>query len=150
MTTPQAIRLIKEFEACTLPKAEWTHEAHFIAAAWYCLNYPLPQAIGHIRNNIKSYNLQVGGLNTDSAGYHETITLFYITQIIQYLTKANISELTDHTIQTILQQPFLDRQYIFDHYTKDRLMSPQARRNWVEPDKHSAIPKTSSSSSPTR
>ena len=30
-----AVRLVAQFENCTLPKAEWTHRAHLAVALWY-------------------------------------------------------------------------------------------------------------------
>ena len=58
----------------TLPKTVWTHAAHFAATLWLLRCRPeidLPRAMpGYIR----SYNEATGGANTDSSGYHETIT----------------------------------------------------------------------------
>lgn len=108
--------------------------AHFMVAIWYCTSYPLPDAVQKIRTGIKQYNVSVGGQNTDSAGYHETITLFYTTVIAQYLVAGNITTLTDSEISIFLQQPFLEKDYLLRFYTRELLLSPAARRNWMPPD----------------
>ncbi len=131
MKLEQATRLVHQFEAGTLPKEEWTHTAHFIMAFWYCMQLPLPQAVKKIRNGIKEYNLSVGGANTDTSGYHETITLFHIMQVSNYLVTTGIAELTDEALATFLQQPFLNREYICQFYPKEKLMSTAAREKWT-------------------
>ena len=135
MESEKARLLIQGFENCTLPKEEWTHASHFIMALWYCTHLPLPQAIQKIRSGIRQYNLSVGGVNTDMSGYHETITLFYTTQVADYLVAAGVSSLTKETISNFLQQPFLDKDYILRFYNREVLMSKEARQQWVKPDK---------------
>jgi hypothetical protein len=135
MKLEKASWLVEEFENCTLPKEEWTHVSHFIMALWYCIKLPLPQAIQKIRSGIMTYNVSVGGANTDVSGYHETITLFYTTKVANYLVTNGVTTLTDETIITFLQQPFLMKDYILQCYSKELLMSQYARLNWLAPDK---------------
>ena len=59
---------------CSLPKAEWTHAAHFAAAFWL-LRQPGVDAIREMPKLIRAYNEVTGVPNTDTDGYHETITL---------------------------------------------------------------------------
>lgn len=135
MNVTQLGLLIEKFEACTLPKEEWTHVNHFVMALWYCTQLPLPQAIEKIRSGIKRYNESIGGKNTADAGYHETITLFYTRTIADYLLTANVCELTDKTLSTFMQQAFLRKEYILRFYSRDLLMSKDARLYWKAPDK---------------
>jgi len=131
MTLEQTSRLVSQFEDRTLPKEQWTHTAHCIVAFWYCIQLPLPQAIQKIRNGIRAYNVSIGGANTDTSGYHETITLFYANTISHYLVTSGITELTDEQIADFLQQPFLARDYIFQFYDTALLLSREARRTWT-------------------
>jgi hypothetical protein len=59
---------------CTLPKPEWTHRAHFAAALWLLAHTDVLANAGGMAPLIRAYNEATGGENTDSAGYHETIT----------------------------------------------------------------------------
>ena len=135
MQLEKAACLVEQFEKGVLPKEQWTHTAHFIMAVWYCVGVPLPEAVEKIREGIKRYNVSVGGKNTDSSGYHETITLFYTMSIAHYLVRAGVKTLTDETLSVFLQQPFLEKEHIHRFYSKELLMSTQARRGWVEPDR---------------
>lgn len=130
------MNLIEQFENCTLPKAEWTHENHFVMALWYCVKYPLPEAVSKIRNGIKRYNESVGGQNTGESGYHETITLFYTSRIADYIITKGISTFTEAVLTDLLQQPFLQKDYISGFYSHEYLMSKEARKCWQAPDKN--------------
>ena len=70
-----------------LAKDEWTVEAHLVVELWNILHYDLPEAEQRIRDGIKSYTVAAGGHNTDSTGYHETITLFYMDAIDDFLDR---------------------------------------------------------------
>ena len=61
--------------ACTLPRTEWTHAAHFAAALWLMRYRPELDAAVTMPGLIRAYNESVGRVNDDSGGYHETITL---------------------------------------------------------------------------
>jgi len=139
MQMEKAARLVEQFEKGILPKEQWTHTAHFIMAVWYCVDVPLPLAVEKIREGIKQYNVSVGGKNTESSGYHETITLFYTMTVAHYLVRAGIRNLTDETLSMFLQQPFLAKEHIHQFYSKELLMSVQARRGWVAPDKTTSL-----------
>lgn len=129
------MKLIEQFENCTLPREEWTHENHFVMAFWYCMNYPLPEAVQKISNGIKKYNESVGGQNTAEAGYHETITLFYTRTVADYLITHKITTFTADILSEFLQQPFLKKDFIARYYSQAYLMSKEARLEWRAPDK---------------
>lgn len=139
MQMEKAARLVEQFEKGVLPKEQWTHAAHFIMAVWYCVEAPLPLAVEKIREGIKRYNVSAGGKNTESSGYHETITLFYTMTIAHYLVRTGVRTLTDETLSVFLQQPFLAKEHIHQFYSKELLMSVQARLGWVEPDRTTSL-----------
>jgi hypothetical protein len=134
MTIEQAKDLVTQFEECSLPKERWTHEAHFVMALWYCSHQPVPVALQSIRDGIKKYNVSVGGANTEDAGYHETITVFYTRIIINYLLKSHTTTGFRHKLAGLFQQPFMAKDFPLQYYSKDRLMSKKARKEWIPPD----------------
>jgi hypothetical protein len=138
MKWEKAAWLVEQFEKGSLPKEQWTHSAHFVVAFWYCTQYPLPQAIKKITTGIKAYNVASGGQNTEDSGYHETITLFYITVISGYLVTEEVSALTDEALAVFLQQSFLAKDFIYLFYSVPLLKSKQARQGWVAPDKNNS------------
>jgi hypothetical protein len=85
--------LIEQFETCTLPKEQWTHRTHLTIACWYLLQEPLPAATPRIRARIQQYNAAQEIVTTPTSGYHETLTLFWISLIHAYLLMQEESDL---------------------------------------------------------
>src|ERR1022692_938447 len=79
---------IRAFEGCTLPKAEWTHAAHLLTGACYVHALGEQAATGAMRTNVRRFNESVGGKNTDTSGYHETITVAWIKLLAALLQRA--------------------------------------------------------------
>lgn len=120
--------------ACTLPKERWTHEAHFAATAWLMRCHPeidLPQKLPSI---IARYNEAVGGQNTDTAGYHETLTQFYIRVVRAFLASRPGGEDLLATVNALVTSPLAQRGYPLSFWSRERLFSVPARRHWIEPD----------------
>lgn len=137
--------VVKKFFSCTLPKQEWTHEAHLRVGLWHLLHYSPSESMARLRQSIKRYNVACGVENTDSQGYHETITRFYVLLIARFIEtniqlvnaivttpsneRVNIDLLANELIKR-----YGDRLLIFKYYSRERLMSRKARLEWVEPD----------------
>ena len=69
----------------SLPQAEWTHAGHFAAALWLLRHEPEAVVRRRMPPMIRAYNAATGGVNTDEAGYHETITLASIAAARAFL-----------------------------------------------------------------
>ena len=125
--------LVSAFEACTLPREEWTHRAHLTVALWYLLHHDAAEATPLIRAGIQRFNRARGIMTTRTGGYHETITLFYIRVIDKYLSGAR-TETTLINLFNNLFEKYGDRRLPLEYYSRERLMSSEARLRWVEPD----------------
>lgn len=115
--------------ACTLPKERWTHAAHFASALWL-LRDRGDAAYAEMPGLIRAYNESVGGRNTDTEGYHETITQASLHMAARALQGAPLHVV----LAELMAGPCGQSGWIFDHWTKDVLMSPEARRRWTPPD----------------
>src|SRR3954471_10611137 len=73
--------LVRAFERCTLPAAEWTHREHLTVAVWYLLHHPREDATDRIREGILRFNRSHG----NATGYHETLTLAWSAVIARFL-----------------------------------------------------------------
>ncbi|HEY9296919.1 MAG TPA: hypothetical protein VIQ31_11195 [Phormidium sp.] len=124
--------LIAAFENCTFPKIEWTHPAHLIVALWYLTHYSETEATNYIRNGIQKYNSAMGIKTTKDSGYHETLTLFWIRIVSQFLSIHPHRDILD--LANRLAQNYANKNLPFEYYSRDLLMSWSARTNWVEPD----------------
>ncbi|MBA4161716.1 MAG: hypothetical protein C0515_06500 [Novosphingobium sp.] len=129
-----AIRHIGEgLLARTLPKPEWTHEAHLAACAWLVLERPDVTPETDLPGIIRSYNVAAGGENTDSAGYHETLTQLYIKGVRRFLATCEADGLLAK-VNALLASDMAPRDWPLRFYSRELLFSVPARRGWVEPD----------------
>ena len=123
------------FIAVALPKSEWTHHAHLAVGTWQVNADGPEQALATLRTGIRQLNDAHGTANSDSGGYHETITRAYVVLIAEFLGRAEASDgkLAAH-VQALLASPLASRAALLAFYSKSRLFSVEARRDWVEPD----------------
>jgi hypothetical protein len=125
--------LIHAFQECSLPRSQWTHEAHLTVALWYLFYDSEQEAINAVRNGIKRYNSVQGIETAKDGGYHETLTLFWVRTIRRYLADESRNRSMVNLANGLIAK-YADRTLPFTYYTRDRLMSSEARINWVEPD----------------
>lgn len=125
-------KLIVGFNTHTLPKEEWTHPAHLIVALWYVKYFGEEMAGKELNKRISAYNAAVGGVNSNTEGYHETITLAWIKIVNQFL---NIQTGTFEALALKLTSvDFTRNHHPLNFYSKEVLDSVTARKSWVEPD----------------
>jgi hypothetical protein len=125
--------LVEAFLACTLPKKEWTHQAHLRVGLWHLLRHDGDAALALLRERIQRYNACCGESNTDHSGYHETITRFYVWIIGRFLQSADRSLRIDRLEEELIRR-YGEKSLPLRYYSRERLFSVLARRQWVEPD----------------
>ena len=125
---------VASFESGTFPKSEWTHASHLAMASYYLWRFPLREATTRIRNGIRHYNVSQGGVNTAESGYHETLTIYWIQRIAEYL--AEMPEGTNFlkAVHGLVERYRARRDLFKDYYSFDVVNSMEARARWVPPD----------------
>ncbi|MEA3061401.1 MAG: hypothetical protein QOJ94_1182 [Sphingomonadales bacterium] len=120
--------------ARTLPKLEWTHEAHLATTLWLIVERPdiLPER--DLPQLIRAYNESVGGVNSDTEGYHETITQCFVRAIRLYLGRTDPALPLVARVNGLLRSAEGRRDWPLCFYDPGTLFSVEARRRWVEPD----------------
>jgi hypothetical protein len=116
----------------SLPKAEWTHVAHFAAALWL-LRQPNMDADRDMPRLIRAYNETTGVSNTDTSGYHHTITLGSLRAARAWLVRRHGVALHD-ALRELLESEFGRADWLLTYWSKSVLFSSAARNAWVEPD----------------
>lgn len=120
--------------ACDLPKEEWTHGAHFAAALWLMRYRPEIEPAREMPGMIRAYNESRGGVNSDTSGYHETITQASLraTRGVYdaYPADVPVWRIANALMKSNLANP----NWLLEYWSRDRLMSVDARRAWLEPD----------------
>ncbi|MBK9016583.1 MAG: hypothetical protein IPM82_22295 [Saprospiraceae bacterium] len=130
-----AENLMKGFTECTLPKEEWTHESHLIAGLWLLARHG-EKALPEMRTRLLRYNESVGGVNDDHNGYHETMTVFWLWAIRELFADDNgkVYWSQDALDDLIFDETLADRNLWTEFYSKEKMMSVEARGGYVPPD----------------
>lgn len=117
-----------------LPKREWTHAGHFAAALWLLRTRGFDATARDMPDIIRAHNLSVGGANTDTEGYHETITQASI-RAARSVLDAHAPDAPLHKVANALMNgEFGASSWPLWYWSQPVLFSVEARRAWVEPD----------------
>jgi hypothetical protein len=130
----EIIRIGQGLIACTLPRTDWTHAAHFAAALWLMRYRPDLDAAATIPGLIRAYNESAGRVNDDSGGYHETITQASLRAARGVLDAYPPDMPVWRIVNALLSTNLANPNWLLEYWSRDRLMSVEARRQWVEPD----------------
>ncbi|WP_304187983.1 hypothetical protein [Phenylobacterium aquaticum] len=118
----------------TLPKAEWTHAAHFAAALWLLRSRPDLPLAERMAEIIRAYNEATDTPNTDSGGYHETITRASMTAAISVLSHQPAARPLHEVVDVLMATELGRSDWPLAYWSKATLFSVEARRAWVGPD----------------
>jgi hypothetical protein len=118
----------------SLPKKEWTHAAHFAAALWL-LRQPAAVPLEHrMPSIIRAYNEATGVANTDTGGYHATITQASLRAARAFLGGYPETQPLHEVTNLLLASSLGNRDWPLVYWSRERLFSVEARRAWVAPD----------------
>lgn len=124
--------LVARFEAGSLPLAEWHHAEHLAVATWYVRRLPFDAAVAALRAGIQRFNAGHGIVTTPELGYHETVTVYFARRIRAILEAPGAPPAAEGLGAVLAELG--DKMTILRHYTRERVMSAEARAGWVEPD----------------
>ena len=130
----EIIRIGEGLAARTLPRAEWTHAAHFAAALWLMRYRPELVAARDMPGLIRAYNQSVGRVNDDNGGYHETITQASLRAARGVLDAYPADMPVWRIVNALMSSGLANPNWLLEYWSLDRLMSVEARRQWLEPD----------------
>ena len=130
----EIVRIGEGLLARTLPRPDWTHEAHLAATTYLLTRRPDVDIDQELPGIIRAYNESVGGVNSDSEGYHETITRLFLHGVRLFLSEADGDEPLHELVNELLLSPMGRRDWPLRFYSAERLFSVEARRKFVPPD----------------
>jgi hypothetical protein len=116
----------------SLPKTEWTHAAHFAVALWLLRQRGL-QAMVDMPPLIRAYNESTGVVNSDTSGYHQTITVASLRAGHAWLAARPRTPL-HLALRELLDSAYGRSDWLLSYWSRERLFSTAARRGWIEPD----------------
>lgn len=134
VTDDAIVRIGEGLLARTLPRADWTHEAHLAATTYLVLQRPDIDLDEKLPGIIRRFNESLGGVNSDTEGYHETITRSFLKGVRLFLDQADTRSPLHRLVNELLLSPMGRRDWPLRFYSRERLFSVEARTAHVGPD----------------
>lgn len=116
------------------PEADWKHREHCVATLGLILFYPEMDLDHELPGIIQRFNVAHGGQNTDTSGYHHTMTLLYLNAIRHFVSTLPQGTSPADAARALLRSAIGTKEYPLRYYSRECIKSKEARRGWVEPD----------------
>lgn len=119
------------FEACTLE--EFHHRDHIKVAYLYLRQHPVDDAIAKVRGGLQRLAKAWGAPVDDlERGYHETMTQAWVRVVHVALSDDGAAQSADAFCDE--HPKLMEKKYLDLFYSRQRLISWEAKRGFVEPD----------------
>lgn len=105
---------VGRFERCEYALEEFRHTEHLKVAWTYLQLYGYDAAVSKMRGGLERFSA-----HHNKSGYNETITVFWMRKLQQQCA------------EDLCEMP---KETLFLHYTRERVMSDEAKKRWIEPD----------------
>jgi hypothetical protein len=131
------------FQRAALPAAAWTHEAHLRIAWMHLRRHALDEAHLLMRVGIIRLNAFHALVETPSRGYHETITRTWLRLVAAAMRappagqgprQTTEADAADSRAFLAAHGDRLGKDAPMRHYSRERLLSVEARAVFVPPD----------------
>ena len=120
--------VVERFETCVYAAEEFTHARHLTVACWYLSTLSPDAALARMRDGLLRFTAHHG-----KHGYHETLTRFWMLLLEESLAGQPLgTPLTEKVNNAV--KCFESKEVAFEYYSRERVLSEAARREWVEPD----------------
>jgi hypothetical protein len=117
--------VVRRFECCEFAIDEFDHVFHLTVAVVYLSRYGEAVAMERMRESLLRFSRHHGRM-----GYHETITRWWLRMVAaEPAASEPLYGRANHVVSK-----FADKDLVFQYYTRERLMSDEAKKEWVEPD----------------
>lgn len=129
--------IVEDFKLRRLRRDQWKHVTHLVVALAFLLEHDndLAAALCHIRPGFILINVAHGNPNSTTKGYHETITVFWTTQIRDFITKQQTRDFDILVARLVDEQRFFSKGFILEFYNENPWNSTTARGMYVPPDR---------------
>jgi hypothetical protein len=124
----EIIDLVRRFESGEINPADFRHYQHLTVAMCYVKEFPFAIASDKLRDGIKKLAAAYG-----KSGYHETITLFWLMVVRDFVATSNsIESLADLANRLVASST--GKNLVNEFYSEELLATVDAKERWVEPD----------------
>jgi len=135
--------IVQGFEQCTTPKDDFSHASHLTVALWYLGHNSFDGAAAKMRNGLFRF---IKHHDIPSEKYNETITMFWLDVVARFVA-GDIAAIDDKRerlalpanqlvpVANELIQALRDPRLLFDYYSEGLINSPDAKVEWLPPDR---------------
>ncbi|MDX2193837.1 MAG: hypothetical protein NW201_10820 [Gemmatimonadales bacterium] len=125
--------IVRSFLDGSLPKPAWTHEAHLTVGLHLARTHAPAAALAAMQDGLRALNAAHGTIDSDTGGYHETITRFYMHVASTVVARGEAAGPLDDAAARFIAA-WGDRVLPLGFWHRGTLFSVAARRGWVPPD----------------
>jgi len=122
--------LMSRVRTASIPNDEFSHRYHLAMASVIVFE---GGGLDEIRASIVALNEANKVEQTPTGGYHETITVAWHRLVRSHLASLPVEAPRLLAVNSVLHE-FQDKFVLLRHYSRDRLMSWEARKGFVDPD----------------
>lgn len=123
---------LRRFENCEIVFEEWHHREHLRVAYLYLLRWKYPRALDQMSRGLKALNAAQKVPETLERGYHETLTQGWLQLVHCTLCEYGSADSSEAFLEK--HAHLLARRAMLFFYSRDRLMSAEAKARFIEPD----------------
>ena len=120
--------VVRKFEGCEFRVEEFTHARHLTVAAWYVCHLSANEALLRMKTGLVRFIEHHG-----KQGYHETITRFWMEIVGRFLASLPPDTAITEKVNKVVER-YDNKDVLFEYYSRERALSEDAKREWVEPD----------------
>lgn len=132
ITEAEVVAIVTEFESCKTGKDAFKHQHHLTVAVCYLQELTISEATTKLRRNLLRF---LDHHHVDRQKYNETITVFWLQMVANVLEKVAQGATLVEKCNSVCSA--LDHsELIFRYYSREKLLSAEAREIFVEPDLH--------------
>ena len=124
----EILQVVRRFESCDYALEEFTHARHVTVACWYLCTNAREEALARMRDGLKRFIAHHG-----RQGYHETITRFWMELLGNYLQEFAPGATLLAKVNRAMES-YESKDVLLSYYSRERVMSDIARREWVAPE----------------
>jgi hypothetical protein len=122
------VKVVEKFERCEFGIEEFAHGRHLTVAAWYLCQFSQEEALVRMKTGLVRFIEHHG-----KQGYHETITRFWMEIVGSFLESMPRDAAIMEKVNNIVER-YDNKDVLFEYYSRERVVSELAKREWVEPD----------------
>lgn len=120
---------LRAFESYKIDASQFHHREHLQIAYTLLAQKSVDEAYQELKTHILGLLNHVG---VGSDKYHDTMTYAWLLAVKHFMEISDLSDGFDMFIE--MNAILLDQSIMYSHYSKDLLLSRQARVSFVQPD----------------